>query len=45
MTTPLLWSALQHTIKENEELKDLFKAKKKEMTKLKKKVKNNSDSD
>ena len=45
MTTPLLWSALQHTIKENEELKDLFKAMKKEMTKLKKKVKNNSDSD
>ena len=52
MTTPILWSALQHTIKENEEMKDLFKAMKKEMTtlkgeitKLKKKVKNNSDSD
>ena len=48
MTTPLLWSALQH----NEEMKDLFKAMEKEMTtmkgeitKLKKKVKNNSDSD
>ena len=35
MTTPLLWSALQHTIKENEEMKDLFKAMKKEMTTLK----------
>ena len=52
MTTPILWSALQHTIKENEEMKDLFRAMKKEMTtlkgeitKLKKKAKNNSDSD
>ena len=52
MTTPILWSALQHTIKENEEMKDLFRAMKKEMTtlkgeitKLKKKVKHNSDSD
>ena len=35
MTTPLLWSALQHTIKENEEMKDLFKAMKKEMTTMK----------
>ena len=26
MTTPILWSALQHTIKENEEMKDLFRA-------------------
>ena len=52
MTTPILWSALQNTIKENEEMKDLFRAMKKEMTtlkgeitKLKKKVKHNSDSD
>ena len=52
MTTPILWSALQHTVKENEEMKDLFRAMKKEMTtlkgeitKLKKKAKNNSDSD
>ena len=51
-TVPLLWSALQYTMNENEEMKDLFKAMKKEMatlkgeiTKLKKKVKNNSDSD
>ena len=49
---PILWSALQYTMNENEEMKDLFKAMKKEMatlkgeiTKLKKKVKNNSDSD
>ena len=34
-TTPILWSALQHTMKENEEMKDLFKAMKKEMTTLK----------
>ena len=52
MTTPLLWSALQYALNENEEMKDLFKAMKKEITtmkgeitKLKKKVKNNSDSD
>ena len=52
MTTPLLWSALQYALNENEEMKDLFKAMKKEMatlkgeiTKLKKKVKSNSDSD
>ena len=51
-TTSILWSALQHSLKENEEMKDLFKAMKKEITtikgeitKLKKKVKNNSDSD
>ena len=49
---PILWSALQYTMNENEEMKDSFKAMKKEMatlkgeiTKLKKKVKNNSDSD
>ena len=52
MTTPVLWSALQYALNENDEMKDLFKAMKKEMTtlkgeitKLKKKVKNNSDSD
>ena len=46
MTTPVLWSALQATINEVEELKDLVKTMKKEMatmkseiTKLKKKVK------
>ena len=51
-TTSILWSALQHALNENEEMKDLFKAMKKEITtmkgeitKLKKKVKNNSDSD
>ena len=51
MTTPILWSALQYALNENDEMKDLFKAMKKEMatlkgeiTKLKKKVKNNSDS-
>ena len=51
-TTPILWSALQHALNENEEMKGLFKAMKKEMvtltaeiTKLKKKAKNNSDSD
>ena len=51
-TTSILWSALQHALNENEEMKDLFKAMKNEITtmkgeitKLKKKVKNNSDSD
>ena len=51
-TTSIFWSALQHTLKENDEMKDLFKAMKRELatlkgeiTKLKKKVKNNSDSD
>ena len=46
MTTPVLWSALQATINEVEELKDLVKTMKKDMatmkseiTKLKKKVK------
>ena len=46
MTTPVLWSALQATIHEVEELKDLVKTMKKEMTtmkgeitKLKKKIK------
>ena len=46
MTTPVLWSALQATINEVEELKDLVKTMKKEMatmkgeiTKLKKKIK------
>ena len=50
-STPILWSALQYALNESEEMKDLFKAMKKEMatlkgeiTKLKKKVKNNSDS-
>ena len=49
---PILWSALQYTMNENEEMRDLFKAMRKEMatlkgeiTKLKKKVKNNSDSE
>ena len=32
---PILWSALQHTIHENEEMKDLFKAVKQEMATLK----------
>ena len=52
MTTPLLWSALQYALNEIDEMKDFFRATKKEMatmkgeiTKLKKKVKNNSDSD
>ena len=52
MTTPILWSALQYALNENDEMKDLFKAMKKEMatlkgeiTKLKKKVTNNGDSD
>ena len=52
MTTPLLWSALQYALNEIDEMKDFFRAMKKEMstlkgeiTKLKKKVKNNSDSD
>ena len=42
-TTPILWSALQHTIKENEEMKEMLKEMKKsiiylkgELTKLKK---------
>ena len=49
---PILWSALQYTMNENEEMKDLFKAMKKEMatmkgeiTKLKKRGKSKSDSD
>ena len=52
MTTPLLWSAVQYALNEIDEMKDLFKAMKKEMatlkgeiTKQKKKVNNNSDSD
>ena len=52
MTTPLLWSALQYALNEIDEMKDFFRAMKKEMatmkgeiTKLKKKAKNNSDSD
>ena len=52
MTTPLLWSALQYALNEIDEMKEFFRAMKKEMatmkgeiTKLKKKVKNNSDSD
>ena len=51
-TTSILWSALQYSLKENEEMKDALKTVKKEMatmkrelTKLKKKVKSNSDSD
>ena len=35
MTTPLLWSALQHALNEIDEMKDLFKTMKKEMAKLK----------
>ena len=45
-TTPILWSALQHTIKENEEMKEMLKEMKKsiiylkgELTKLKNKDK------
>ena len=52
MTTPLLWSALQYALNEIDQTKDFFRAMKKEMatmkgeiTKLKKKVKHNSDSD
>ena len=53
-TTSILWSALQHTLKENDEMKDLFKAMKKEMAtmkgeitrmKNKRKGKDKSDSD
>ena len=39
MTTPVLWSALQATMNEVEELKDLVKTMKKEITKMKKKIK------
>ena len=49
---PILWSALQHSLKENEEMKDLFKAMKKEMatmkgeiTKIKNKIKDKDKSD
>ena len=52
MTTPLLWSALQYALNEIDEMKDFFRAMKKEMatmkgeiTKLKKRSKNKSDSD
>ena len=52
MTTPLLWSALQFALNEIDEMKDFFRAMKKEMatmkgeiTKLKKRGKNKSDSD
>ena len=44
MTTPLLWSALQHALNEIDEMKDLFKTMKKEMTTMKgeiTKLKNN----
>ena len=51
-TTSILWSALQYSLQENEEMKDALKTVKKEMatmkrelTKLKKKVKSNSGSD
>ena len=53
-TTSILWSVLQHTLKENDDMKDLFKAMKKEMTtmkgeitrmKNKRKGKDKSDSD
>ena len=52
MTTPLLWSALQFALNEVDEMKEFFRAMKKEMatmkgeiTKLKKRGKNKSDSD
>ena len=52
MTTPLLWSALQFALNEIDEMKEFFRAMKKEMatmkgeiTKLKKRGKNKSDSD
>ena len=35
MTTPLLWSALQHALNEIDEMKDLFKTMKKEMAAMK----------
>ena len=35
MTTPLLWPALQHALNEIDEMKDLFKAMKKEMATMK----------
>ena len=35
---PILWSALQHSLKENEEMKDLFKAMKKEMATMKSEI-------
>ena len=35
MTTPLLWSALQHALNEIDEMKDLFKTMKKEMATMK----------
>ena len=35
MCVPILWSALQYSLKENEEIKDLFKAMKKEMATIK----------
>ena len=44
MTTPLLWSALQHALNEIDEMKDLFKTMKKEMATMKgeiTKLKNN----
>ena len=34
MTTPILWSALQYALNENQEMKGLFTAMKKEMTTL-----------
>ena len=50
--TVVLWGCMQEVIKEKDDLYDLVKTMKKEMTtlegeitKLKKKVKNNSDSD
>ena len=52
MTTPLLWSALQYALEENEQMKELFKAMKKdittmkrEITKLKNKMKDKDKSD
>ena len=46
MTTPLLWSALQHALNEIDEMKDLFKTMKKEMATMKgeiAKLKNNGN--
>ena len=44
-TTSILWSALQHALNHVEKLEETMTTMKGEITKLKKKVKNNSDSD
>ena len=40
MTTPLLWSALQHALNEIDEMKDLFKTMKNEMATMRGKKQN-----